>query len=193
MEFSYLVHYIGPVLRTIRKEKNIILNDLARKTGISTAMLSKIENGRLIPTLPRLLDIFGALAIDPKDFFEKVQDEVPFSGYLHIREKDYKPYVKEETAEGFQYYSILDKPIGNQPFQISLVTLQPNNVRPKVTTDAFEFLYILEGEIEYHISKDIVLLKKGESFFFDGNLPHVPLNKTSEVVSYIVIYFFNHA
>ena len=164
---------------------------MLKKTGISTAMLSKIENGRLIPTLPRLLDIFSALSIDPKDFFEKVQDKIPFSGYIHIKPEDYQPYVKEETAQGFQYFSIFDKAIDNQSFQISLVTLEPGNTRPKVSTAAFEFLYILEGEIEYHIANDILILKKGESFFFDGNLPHVPLNKTEKQVSYIVIYFFN--
>jgi quercetin dioxygenase-like cupin family protein len=85
----------------------------------------------------------------------------------------------EHSLEGFSY-------------QITHVTLQSQNKRPKVTTDAFEFMYILEGEIDYYLDNKLQKLNKGDSLFFDGRIPHVPLNHTEQIASYIVIYFFHN-
>jgi transcriptional regulator with XRE-family HTH domain len=51
-----LNHYeIGARVRALRLKKKIGLVDLGKHTGLSPALLSKIERGRLFPTLPTLL------------------------------------------------------------------------------------------------------------------------------------------
>lgn len=192
VESSFIIHGIGPKIRALRKEKGIRLSELADKSVLSTPMISKIENGRVIPTIPSLLSILKALEIEPEVFFAEINGEPEFSGYLHIKKKDYKPYVKEESAQGFSYRSIIEKTLDGYSFQISHVTLEPGNTRPKVMTDAVEFLYIIEGEIDYYLHDDHLVLQKGDSLFFDGKIPHVPLNKTDSPASYIVLYLFNN-
>ena len=65
-----LTYYkIGGVIRKYRKEKDLKLLDLAAITGIKSAMLSKIENGRMIPTIPTLFTIIQKLGISPEVFF----------------------------------------------------------------------------------------------------------------------------
>src|SRR5262245_40793786 len=50
-----LSHYeIGRKLRTLRLKKKIALVDLGKHTGLSASMLSQLENGKLVPTLPTL-------------------------------------------------------------------------------------------------------------------------------------------
>jgi transcriptional regulator with XRE-family HTH domain len=48
---------IGMKLRTLRTQKHLTLSRLAVETGLSTALLSKLETDRMIPTLPTLANI----------------------------------------------------------------------------------------------------------------------------------------
>ncbi|MFY7936214.1 MAG: DNA methyltransferase [Flavobacterium sp.] len=41
---------IGTTFKNIREERNLLLEDLTKKTGISKAVLSRIENGKRLPT-----------------------------------------------------------------------------------------------------------------------------------------------
>jgi transcriptional regulator with XRE-family HTH domain len=41
---------IGTTFKNIREERNLLLEDLTQKTGISKAVLSRIENGKRLPT-----------------------------------------------------------------------------------------------------------------------------------------------
>jgi mannose-6-phosphate isomerase-like protein (cupin superfamily) len=75
-------------------------------------------------------------------------------------------------------------------FESVLLEVQPNSKREKVVTDAFEFKYILTGECYYEIGDQEVLLKEGDSIFFDGRVPHVPVNKGNVHSKMLVVYFF---
>ncbi len=48
---------LGSKLRQLRLKKKIALVDLGKHTGLSASMLSQLENGKLIPTLPTLARI----------------------------------------------------------------------------------------------------------------------------------------
>lgn len=187
-----MIHRIGPKIRSLRKEQQIRLVQLAEAANMSPALLSKIENGRIIPTIPKLLDLIGILGIEPQVFFAEINGEDEFSGYLLLRKADFSPYVKEESAIGFHYQSILEYAFKSDihTFQISFVTLDPENSRPKVSTDAHEFLFIIEGEIAYHLEDEVLDLQAGDALFFDGKIPHVPINKLNSPATYLVIYFF---
>ncbi|MEO1010210.1 MAG: XRE family transcriptional regulator [Bacteroidota bacterium] len=189
-ENKYPIHRIGPKIREMRKKQGIKLGDLAEASGMSNALLSKIENGRVVPTLTKLLDVMQVLSVTPEDFFKEITAATHLSVHTLIKKEAYVGYVKEESAKGFEYKSILDKTLLDLAFQVSHVRLEPNNQRPKVCTDAFEFLYVLQGEIEYKIGDETIIIQEGDSFFFDGMLPHVPLNKTKSPVEYLVVYFF---
>lgn len=187
---GYAIHRIGPQLRDYRKEKNMRLIDLSRQANVSSAMLSKIENGRIIPTIPTLFQLITALDVDPSTFFSELNDQNKFSNYLLIRHENYVPYVKEENAVGFHYQSILEHTQQSDNFQISIVTLDPNNKRPLVSTAAFEFLYVIEGQMKYQLDDTMLEIRKGDSLFFDGRIPHVPINHHDTPTIYLVIYFF---
>lgn len=56
------------LLKRIREEKEVSLNDLARLTGLSPQYLSKIENGKSNPTLKTIGDICEGLRIQPGEW-----------------------------------------------------------------------------------------------------------------------------
>jgi len=82
---GYVIHRIGPKIRAYRKENGMRLVDLSKAARISSAMLSKIENGRIIPTIPTLFQLISVLKVEPQDFFAEINDRKNFSGYVLVR------------------------------------------------------------------------------------------------------------
>ncbi|MGB0347728.1 MAG: helix-turn-helix domain-containing protein [Balneolaceae bacterium] len=186
---TYIVG-IGQKIKSIRKEKELYASEIARRAKVSNGLISRIENGRTIPSLPVLFSIIQALEVEPSQFFESIGQDDSFK-YLLIPKDAHQTIEKEIEARGFSYeliYSGQQKSIG---FEIVLLTLQPNCKRDTVETDALEFKYMLSGECEYIIDGEVVALKEGESIFFNGRLPHVPRNPTSNPAVMLVFYLFD--
>ena len=55
--------------RTLRTQKGLTLSRLAAETGLSTALLSKLETDRMIPTLPTLATISRVYGVGMSYFF----------------------------------------------------------------------------------------------------------------------------
>lgn len=184
---------IGDTVRKYRKEKNLKLQDLAALIEMSSSMLSKIENGRMIPTIPTLFTIINKLGVPVEQFFAELKDDEKFPGYIFIPQKDYVPYVKEENVKGFDYYSILERKMDSGSFQISLLHISPGAQRSPVVTTAYEYVYLIHGIVKYSLGDQIFEIQAGDSLFFDGNIPHVPYNETKTMAIMLVVYFFTES
>ncbi|WP_298717627.1 XRE family transcriptional regulator [Chitinophaga sp.] len=183
-------HKIGGLIRRYRKDKGLKLLDLSGVTGIKSAMLSKIENGRMLPTIPTLFTIIQKLGVKPETFFAELSAENHFPGFLLMRKEQYASYEKEEGAIGFEYQSILEYTFESGAFQLSLLTLRPGAHRPAVTTAAFELVFVLRGNLQYQLEDRQFDLSEGDTLFFDGNIPHMPVHTENTTVQLLVMYFF---
>jgi transcriptional regulator with XRE-family HTH domain len=177
---------IGKKIKEIRKENKNTLDEIAQKAGVSKSLLSKIENGRTIPSLPVLLQILKGIKSDLNSFFNDFSYDVTYT-YIHKKASDYTFYEKEDS-EGFSYLSILSESFHNMVFQSAILKLEPGAKREKVVTDGFTFIYLIEGELNYILDKETLWLKTGDSLFFDGKIPHVPQNTTDKTAILLVIY-----
>ncbi|PZX56772.1 helix-turn-helix domain-containing protein [Algoriphagus chordae] len=185
---DYLTIQIGNKLKAIRKENGWKLGELAEKSGMSMAMISKIENGRVIPTLPSLIQLIQTLNLNISDFFSDLKSENDFKGYILRKKSEYTAVHKEEESTGYEYQMILNYPIEKSSMEISLLTLKSQAERASVSTAGFEYIYILKGKIEYELGSEKFHLEEGDSLFFDGNIPHVPKNETSHDAVILVVY-----
>lgn len=185
---DYLIG-IGKRIKEIRKTTNKTINDIANKAGVTSGLISKIENGRTMPSLPVLLKLISSLEIDVTDFF-KGMPQINNSNFIVSRKEESTIVEKEDEAVGFTYRYLFGKQFSSLGFESVLLEVAPNSKRDKVTTDAFEFKYILTGECYYIVGSEEVLLKEGDSIFFDGRIPHVPVNRGNISSKMLVIYFF---
>ncbi len=185
---DYLIG-IGKRIKEIRKEGNSTISEIAQKAGVTSGLISRIENGRTIPSLPVLLKIINSLAVEVTDFFNGMP-QVNGANFIISRKEENSIIEKEDEAQGFEYTYIFGKQLSSLGFETVLLEVKPNSKREKVCTDAFEFKYILSGECWYIIDNEEVLLKEGDSIFFDGRIPHVPVNKGLVSSKMLVIYFF---
>ena len=185
---DYLIG-IGKRIKDIRKQNKKTISDVAIHAGVTAGLISRIENGRTIPSLPVFLKIVGALDTEMTAFFEGMP-KVNGANFLVTRKNDQTLIEKEDEAIGFQYHHIFSKQLNSVGFETVLLEEKPNSQREKGVTDAFEFKYILTGECYYEIGDQEVLLQEGDSIFFDGRIPHVPINKGKASSKMLVVYFF---
>jgi transcriptional regulator with XRE-family HTH domain len=70
-QWSLEPYCIGLKLRSLRTQKRLTLSRLAAETGLSTALLSKLETDRMIPTLPTLATISRVYGVGMSHFFSE--------------------------------------------------------------------------------------------------------------------------
>ncbi|MGK7397917.1 MAG: helix-turn-helix domain-containing protein [Candidatus Cyclobacteriaceae bacterium M3_2C_046] len=184
---DFILTNLGKEIRRIRQEKELKLHDIAIRADVSKGLLSKIENGRTMPSLPVLVSIIRGLNIDVGNFFNGIQKDHEHE-YIHKTPEEYSPIEKDE-AFGFIYNFILNHDFSRFTIEAVVLDLMPGSKREAVTTDGYEFKYVLEGEVDYYIGEEMIKLKKGDTLFFNASTPHVPVNKQDHKATILVIYF----
>jgi transcriptional regulator with XRE-family HTH domain len=188
MEEDTLIQ-ISNHIKEKRREKNITVQELALRANVSKGLISQIENSRTIPSLMVLIDIIKALEIDLNDFFKDIHTKDSSPPILVKRKADYDHFEKEH-AIGFHYQRIFTQVISQSTVDIVILELEPGAERPMVQTEAFEYKYVLSGEIVYQFNEEQITLSQGDSLLFDGRIPHTPQNLTSQIATILVVYFF---
>ena len=188
MEDDVLIQ-ISNRIKDRRREKNITVQELATRANVSKGLISQIENSRTIPSLIVLVDIIKALEIDLNAFFKDIRSKTNHSPVMIKRSSEYERFEKEH-AEGFHYERIFTQSIKHSTVDIVILELAPNANRPLVQTEAFEYKYILQGEVEYQFENEKHKLNQGDSILFDGRIPHTPKNTGIKTARMLVVYFF---
>lgn len=188
MEEDILIQ-ISNRIKERRREKNITVQELAIRANVSKGLISQIENSRTIPSLIVLIDIIKALEIDLNEFFKDMRSKSDHPPVLVKRKHEYDHFEKEH-ADGFHYQRIFTQSISQSTVDIVILELEPDASRPLVETEAFEYKYILSGQIAYQFNDDTITLNQGDSMLFDGRISHTPKNMGDTTASMLVVYFF---
>ena len=181
--------FLGTRLREQRRLRRMTLRELAKRTGLSAGLISKIENFRTIPSLPVLLSIAKELRLDPGKLFEGMTPEEE-SPWLLVPAGSGAP-VERESNHGMNYTLLLESGISASEIQLMLVTVAPGAKRKAVSGAGMEIFYLLSGELEYHVGSDTVPLRPGDTLFFDGAIPHFPVNASANDAVSLVIYLLS--
>lgn len=179
--------HIGPRLRELRRERKLSQAELAKSCELTKGMISKLETGRSIPTIPVLFRVLTALDCKAETFFKDIQQHQR-PNYIHRKAAEKSPMEREIQARGFQYSTLLEG--GGSDFQLraAILEIEPFSIREKVTTDAYEFKYMLSGQVEYEIGDDVILFEQGDSLLYDGRIEHVPHNRGQEIARMLIVY-----
>jgi transcriptional regulator with XRE-family HTH domain len=163
---------IGPKIRTLRLRKKMGLVELGRHTGLSPAMLSKIERGQLFPTLPTLLRIALVFSVG-LDFFFMGSREKPVVGV--VRHADRLRFREKPGARDVAYefesldYTAVERKLNAYFAQFHPVP--PEKLRLHQHPGG-EFIYTLTGTLSVHIQGEEHVLEEGDSIYFDSTVPH---------------------
>lgn len=165
---------IGHEVRTLRKKLGITGSDLASATGISLGMLSKIENGNTSPSLTTLQALAQALGVPVTAFFRRFEE---VRNAMFVKAGEGVELERRGTRAGHQY-NLLGH-IGNnasgvvvEPYLITLTG--DSDIFPTFQHEGLEFLYMLEGSVQYRHGDKLYAMEPGDSLFFDADAPHGP-------------------
>ena len=163
---------IGAKIRALRLKKKIGLVDLGQHTGLSPALLSKIERGRLFPTLPTLLRIALVFNVG-LDFFFAGAREKPLVAVTRRNERVELP-ERPDTHDATYRFSSLDYLATERRFNCYYAEFTPvarEKLRPHDHAGV-EFIYVIDGMLSVHINDEVHALEAGDAIYFDATIPH---------------------
>ncbi len=165
-------YLIGQKVRALRLRRSMGLSQLGQRTGLSPALLSKIENGKLVPTVATLLRIALVFDVTLDHFFQN-EHRRRIIAVTRKQEREASPECRLACDEGYDL-ARLDLGAGDRKFQTYLAEFAASaesNGRPHMH-QGFEFLHVLNGRLQLTIGSDENILEAGDSIYFDSNLRH---------------------
>lgn len=163
---------IADKLRTLRLRRSMGLAQLAEHTGFSSAMLSRLENGRLVPTLPTLTRIALVFGVGLDYFFSDPRKRHVVSLVRHDERKVF-PSDPKSTHVPWHFES-LDFRVNERKLSGYLAhfhPLPPDKVVPHYH-HGVELLYLIEGQLEMKIGVETFQLSACDSIYFDSVQKH---------------------
>ena len=163
---------IGPKIRSIRLKKKMGLVELGKHTGLSPAMLSKIERGQLFPTLPTLLRIAMVFSVG-LDYFVAADRDKPVVAISRHQERLRFPEKAGGKDKAYEFES-LDYPAVQRllnSYFAEFFAFAPDKLQRHQHPGA-EFIYVLSGTLCLHIGDEQHTLDARDSIYFDSTVPH---------------------
>lgn len=163
---------IGRQVRTLRRKLDMTVTDLATVAGLSSGMLSKIENGLTSPSLATLKSLAKALNVPFTSLFQKFEES---HSATFVKAGHGLAIERRGTRSGHQYQLLghsIGKDIAVEPYLITLT--HETDVFPVFQHEGQEFLFMLEGKMDYRHGGDAYTMEPGDSLFFDSDVPHGP-------------------
>ena len=181
---------IGRQVRALRKKLDMRVTELAKLAGLSSGMMSKIENGLTSPSLSTLSALSGALNVPVTALFQQFEERhdatfVPAGQGLKIERRG--------TRNGHEYLLLghsQDKAVAVEPYMITLT--DESEIFPFFQHAGSEFIYILSGGMSYRHGDRIYTMKSGDSLFFDASVPHGPESLDDLPCNFIAVIAYLH-
>ncbi len=158
---------IGPKVRHLRRQKNLSLQQLAERSGVSAAAIHKLERNGMVPTIATLMKLAAALNRPVAYFVE--EDQVGQTVVTRARERKSvftsKKGLKLESVSG---------PYGPFFMAGAVATIKPKaNSGPKpMEHPGEELVFVLQGTLCFAIEGEEHVLRRGDALHFRTDRPH---------------------
>ncbi len=180
---------IGAVIKRRRLAANLTLSDLSTGAGLSSAMLSRIENGMATASLDALERLCAAVGIGLSDLFRETETKQG-SAQL-VKSVDQMEVVRVGTKYGHAYRLLAYDRGPTKLFEPFLVEMHKKSESyPRFSHPGTEFIYMLQGRMEYRFGEHTYLIEPGDAFTFSGDVIHGPEKLLDERISFLAIIFY---
>jgi len=165
-QWSLEPYCIGMKLRTLRTRKHMTLSRLATETGLSTALLSKIETDRMIPTLPTLATICRVYGVGLGYFFSE-----PSHHSLSVTRKAHL----QSANRGAEAMTVTPLNMNSPQSRISARMIEfpagGSGCPGGECNEAVGLVYVLEGKLQLDAGGMREQLDAGDCVYMDTELP----------------------
>lgn len=177
---------VGPKVRDLRLRKKMALVELGRHTGLSAALLSKIERSNIYPPLPTLLRIAMVFGVGLEHFFS---DDTARRALSIVRKQERTRFP--DTVEGrvSYFFESLDFKANDRKLNAYYAEFQtaPADDPPSHVHQGVEFIHMLSGRLVLTIGRQEHQLDEGDSIYFDASVPHSYRRQGKPLCSAVVV------
>jgi quercetin dioxygenase-like cupin family protein/DNA-binding XRE family transcriptional regulator len=161
---------VGPKLRALRLRKKMGLVELGRHTGLSAAMISKVERGVLFPTLPTLLRIALVFGVGLDHFFTAAAARRAFGVVRRAERTRFSERLGgREVAWEFECldFTATERKLNAYWVKFAASARPRSHEHPGA-----EFIHVLKGALTLKLAGEAHDLDEGDSIYFDASQPH---------------------
>jgi transcriptional regulator with XRE-family HTH domain len=159
---------IGKRIKSVRRMKGLTLQDVADETGLTKGYLSKIETSGKAAPVPTLARIAKVLGVPLAELFGGVEKAERIS----LVRADKRQQLAQGAREFGYLYELLCVGIDNKYMEPYLLTIPANTTCVPTEHNGEEFLFVLDGQMRFHLGDDEYLLEQGDSLYFDASISH---------------------
>ncbi|MCR9136060.1 MAG: XRE family transcriptional regulator [Alphaproteobacteria bacterium] len=176
---------IGMAVREGRKSAGKTLTELSKSSGVSTAMISKIERGQVSGSIATLQALAQAIGVPIINFFAETVENREIS---HVRSGEGMTVERWGSTYGHAYKMIGKVSSDQIEFETFLITLKETaSGEPVFQHPGVEFIRVEKGSMTYRCGSRTFLLEPGDSLTFETDAPHGPIALKSEEVVFLTV------
>ncbi len=165
---------VGFKIKGIRESKNISVEEIAERTGLSVEQINSIESDQYLPSLGPLIKVARALGVRLGTFL----DDNDNLGPVVCRAEERSSSISfsngaSDARKHMEYHSLAKQKAGRsmEPFVIDIQPSEERNFKLSAH-EGEEFIYVLEGSVEIDYGKQQYTLNAGDSIFYDSIVQH---------------------
>ncbi len=162
---------LGGVIKKARMKKGLTLDEVASLCGYSKALISRIENDNVFPSIESLSKISTALDSSLYDIFASLPDEEP----VVLRRSERQKYRVKEGEFDLEF-------LVPNPYATSMLPVLYRGEPLAHSTARMgehigqEWSIVLQGKVEVTVGEKKFVLKEGDSISFNAMTPHKYVN-----------------
>lgn len=171
---------VGRAVKRDRLLKGMTMTQLSDASGISTAMISKIERGQVSASLNTLGAIARAIDVPLVNFLADLTEQTDIS---HVRAGAGMEVRREGETFAHVFRQIGRAHADDVQLRVYLIELDAySSGEPLLSHPGIEFIHVLEGSISYRCGRTCFDLQQGDSLTFETRTPHGPAQLLSDRV-----------
>lgn len=166
---------VGSRVKSLRETKNITIEEMAQRSGLSIEQINKIENNLAFPSLAPLIKIARVLGVRLGTFVDD-QDAL---GPVVTRKSNYKEGVSFSTDQTLShkhmdYFALSSDKAGRhmEPFMITVEPVDKGDSYQLSSHEGEEFIFCMNGRVEIIYGNNTYILEEGDSIYYDSIIDH---------------------
>lgn len=164
------VYRIGAKIRALRASKSMGLAQLGEHTGLSAGMLSKLERGQAVPTLPTLLRVAMVFGVGLDHFFQP-GETAPLVELVRANERLTLPNTREGVVS--YHFASLDYTVQGRQTESFLAEFPKGGpVSTPHSHEGIEMIHVIRGWVELTLHNRTHRLEAGDTLTFDAGFDH---------------------
>ena len=162
---------IGSTLRDLREIRQMTARQLSANSGISAAMISRIENGQVSPSISTLNAVAQALEVPLVSLFRETASG--HTDLTHVKQGEGLKSTRIIDDHNHEFINLAFHSRRDMQFEARMVTLVRQSAKPpRYVGHGVVFVHAIEGNAIYRYGQREITLNTGDSLCLDAELSH---------------------